>query len=193
MKKDNWIFEMSSGYSGYRCKKCGTWRYANETKICFCNKIMKNKKHKVKISKEKVVIKPTPGHEIDKELICKINRHYEHDGIFKPIKKELPKTWEEFCRLGYNKLKGQIDVSGQWSPAFNALWKLVLLRDHYNDGWVPDWHRSNDKYCLAYFENKIISSAWEGYQQTLAFETVYLRDEFLLNFRELIETAKPLL
>ncbi len=27
---NNWVFERSSGYAGYRCIKCSTWIYANQ-------------------------------------------------------------------------------------------------------------------------------------------------------------------
>jgi hypothetical protein len=32
----DWIFERSSGYAGYRCRKCGTWVYENTRKKCNC-------------------------------------------------------------------------------------------------------------------------------------------------------------
>lgn len=151
------------------------------------------KKYKVEISKEKVVIKPTSGHEIDEDLICKIKRHYEHDGIFKPIKKELPKTWEEFCCLGHNKLKGQIEVSGSMCDEFTALWKLVLLRDHYNNGWVPDWKTSEGYRSIIFNCDKAILAGSSKLSHVLTFKSESLANEFLSNFAQLIETAKSLL
>lgn len=34
----NWVSEVSSGYDGYRCTKCETWIYANQVKICDCDR-----------------------------------------------------------------------------------------------------------------------------------------------------------
>jgi hypothetical protein len=33
-----WRFERGSGYAGYRCQRCGVWVYANQPKICDCDK-----------------------------------------------------------------------------------------------------------------------------------------------------------
>lgn len=35
---DNWVFERSSGYAGYRCTKCATWVYMGQPLRCSCNK-----------------------------------------------------------------------------------------------------------------------------------------------------------
>ena len=34
----DWVFERSSGYAGFRCTRCSTWRYANDAKRCNCDK-----------------------------------------------------------------------------------------------------------------------------------------------------------
>lgn len=36
-KKSNWVFERSSGYAGFRCIHCATWKYASEFLICPCD------------------------------------------------------------------------------------------------------------------------------------------------------------
>lgn len=33
---NNWKFERSSGYAGYRCQKCSTWLYEDNLLICSC-------------------------------------------------------------------------------------------------------------------------------------------------------------
>lgn len=38
-KFDNWVFERSSGYAGWRCVNCGTWIYFNNPKKCACDKV----------------------------------------------------------------------------------------------------------------------------------------------------------
>ena len=39
-KIDNWVFERSSGYAGWRCVACGTWIYFNDPKKCCCDEIV---------------------------------------------------------------------------------------------------------------------------------------------------------
>jgi hypothetical protein len=36
--KGDWKEEISSGYRGYRCSKCGMWCYENQVLICDCDK-----------------------------------------------------------------------------------------------------------------------------------------------------------
>lgn len=33
-----WVFERSSGYSGYRCTNCNRWVHAGQIKPCECDK-----------------------------------------------------------------------------------------------------------------------------------------------------------
>ena len=35
--KGNWVEERSSGYLGYRCTKCGTWRHTYDPLRCVCD------------------------------------------------------------------------------------------------------------------------------------------------------------
>jgi hypothetical protein len=35
--KGDWFHERSSGYAGFRCKKCGVWVYADQKKQCYCD------------------------------------------------------------------------------------------------------------------------------------------------------------
>lgn len=183
MKKNDWIFEVSSGYNGYRCKNCSTWIYEFDEKICNCNKIMKKKKYKVEIPE---------GYRVTREIWPTKN----NDKVvikFESIKKDLPKTWAEFYNMEENKLKGQIEVTGPMHYEFTALWKLILLRDHYNDGWKPDWTNNSSKYII-YIDSLIISIAHVTRDNhVLVFKTIELRTEFLSNFAQLINEAKPLL
>ncbi len=45
--KGDWVIERSSGYLGYRCLKCYTWKYKKEEKLrCDCDKKKCNSKPK---------------------------------------------------------------------------------------------------------------------------------------------------
>lgn len=157
-------------------------------------------------------IVPPEGYEVDKE-----NSTFECIK-FKPIKKELPKTWEEFCE-NHPVKPGECYIgSGAYSDitkitsenvrkalpmtmlpsledakAMLALCKLIQLRDCYNDGWQPDWSVEYDKSCIEAFEGKIGIATHTVSARILTFKSDILRDEFLENFKDLIIVAKPLL
>lgn len=154
------------------------------------------------------------GYTIDKE-----NSTFECIK-FKPIEKELPKTWEGFCKthprkVGEGYIKGNstccvinttvgctrstvedrnILPSKELAEAMLALCQLIQLRDCYNDGWVPDWtDELTAKYCISIQSGEPKLNMNFTYQKILAFKTKELHDQFLENFRDLIEIAKPLL
>ena len=77
-----------------------------------------------------------------------------------------------------------------------ALSQLCQLRDAYNGeplaDWC-DWQDNNKKYCIFIYKGEVYKDHYLNISQILAFKTLGLRDKFFENFRELIETAKPLL
>jgi len=153
------------------------------------------------------------GFEIDKE-----NSTFECIK-FKPVKNKLPKTWEEFCinndikegeyfidnfsdvnevylKNGMNRdddSDRNILPSKELAEAMLALCQLIQLRDCYNDGWKPDWTSDKNKYTIYLCKDIIVKGYTWTNSRILAFETAELRDQFLENFRDLIEIAKPLL
>lgn len=162
---------------------------------------------------KEIKINVPDGYEIDKE-----NSTFECIK-FKPIKNKLPKTWEEYCKTHPRKREeswldkmSKIEVicntegcyrdsvrdknllpNSQYAEAMLALCQLIQLRDCYNDGWVPDWTNCYDKYVIYPTKDYIITGINTAICRILAFKTEKLRDEFLNNFRDLIEIAKPLL
>lgn len=144
------------------------------------------------------------GYEIDRE-----NSTFENI-IFKKVN-DLPKTWKEFgavkgwfvtelSEIDYYSEGHSSDYrdknmfpTEEEAKACVALAQLCQLRDRYNEGWKPDWNKETDKYTIIYSSNKIDTSFSVYTQRILSFKTVGIRDKFLENFRDLIETAKPLL
>ena len=154
------------------------------------------------------------GYEIDKE-----NSTFECIK-FKPIEKKLPKTWKEYCKTNPRR-KGESWIDNlsmieslctnagknrnyvvdknllpnkEYAEAMLALCQLIQLRDCYNDGWVPDWtDGERPKHCIKVYSNEIFRYSHYKTSRILVFETAELRDQFLENFRDLIEIAKPLL
>ena len=139
--------------------------------------------------------------------------------VFEDIKPKLPKTWIEFCRT--YKSKGNeafINVNSEIhkcysieNPNFDrnvlpskqaaeqhlALMQLHQLRDFYRQGWVPDWNDCYNKYgikwdFLSLREKPIV--VWCSHDpRFLSFPTYEIAEEFLTNFRDLIEQAGDLI
>lgn len=163
------------------------------------------------MEEKEIKINVPEGYEIDKE-------NSTFDCIkFKPIKKELPKTWEEYCK-NHPRREGEawitqgseIDTMNggcsrdpkedrnllpnqQYAKAMLALCQLIQLRDCYNDGWVPKWADNSQKYYICIVSSIEFQHINVNTSTILAFKSANLRDEFLENFRDLIKVAKPLL
>ena len=157
-------------------------------------------------------VTPPEGYIIDEEKSTIYNI------VFKK-KNKLPVTWEEYCKQYYDsKLEFYITNCSridQTSPdkgprreledknllsakkdaeAHLALIQLHRLRDVYRQGWKPDWSNYDEtKYCIYGWSNTIDIDIFSSDHCILAFKTEELRDEFLKNFKDLIEKAKYLI
>ena len=157
---------------------------------------MGNKKHKIKIEIPK-------GYEVDFETESTEVISYDSDftkikyqANLKPIKKPLPKTWEEYFSESGDKIFGthiNVFVPMKYQVSYNALRKLLQLRDHYNDGWEPDWTNDYSKFVIWIDRNSLAKACITNGSHILTFKMPELRDEFLNNFEQLIIEAKPLL
>ena len=76
---------------------------------------------------------------------------------------------------------------------FEALRKLVILRDYYNEGWQPDWKDEEEKFSINVYEGEFNTFESIECQMVLSFKTEEIRDKFLEEQKELLEIAKPLL
>lgn len=151
-------------------------------------------------------ITPPDGYEIDKDKSTFENI------VFKPIKKELPKSWKELGRLAYGFHvrtdssiiggNGEYDTveynkntfaTKEQAEASLALAQLSQLREVYRDGWKPDWIDKKSKYAIAFENNYLKGFEICKCSEFLSFQSEEVRDLFLENFRDLIEQAKPLM
>lgn len=134
--------------------------------------------------------------------------------------KELPKTWEEFCKSNpvecneryinaFSCIReaktpdesknrhihddANVLPSKEYAEAMLALCKLIQLRDCYNNGWKPDWSDKSEKYCIFYNKGNIELFIRNSWSCILVFKSRELRNAFYDNFRDLIEQAKLLL
>ena len=147
------------------------------------------------------------GYEVDKE------RSSFEKIVFRALpEKGLPKTWEELGEIdGYyvnsNSCVNNLPFApfptrqrtrNTWptreeAEASIALAQLCQLRDRYNGGWKPDWSSFSEKHCIRIHENIPSMDVCFHWGHVLVFPTKELRDEFMKNFADLIEKAKPLL
>lgn len=173
-----------------------------------------NIKNKEIMEKERKIAAPD-GCEIEKvELVDGVAVV-----TFREKERKLPKSWEEFCEM-FPVKEGDCYVDNVCSitprrivgniryiekdrnllpdrataEAVLALCQLIQLRNAYNGDWVPDWKDYDEiKYSILFEKEEI----GKDYNIILAstplyFKTEELRDEFLRNFRPLIEKLKPL-
>jgi len=145
------------------------------------------------------------GYEIDKE------KSTFEKIVFKKVENELPKSWEDLgvirgfyvnahseardfeCCTNKDSNKNTFPTKKE-AEACLALAQLCQLRDRYNNGWKPNWEDYNEtKYCIEFCQGRIETIDRVNCHKILTFKTEELRDKFLENFRDLIETAKPLL
>lgn len=127
------------------------------------------------------------------------------------IGNRLPKTWDEYCikhgEVG-DRIKASLDTAYtiinkytfsdyKQTEAHIAMMKLHLLRDEYRNSWLPCFGDNSKKYGIK--RNMIAGKTWlvialhTYYSDFLSFPTYELAEEFLTNFRDLIEQAWDLI
>ena len=161
---------------------------------------------------KEIVITPPEGFEVDEEISTfqKI--------LFKKKGNGFSKDWKEFCKkhliekdehyinnmsniqkARYNDSRYEtgdknILPNKRFAEAFLALMQLVTIREkEYTKGWEPDWDDINDKYVLLMTNNEVRICVGRFISHPLSFHTRELAEEFLRNWKDLIEIAKPLL
>ena len=105
--------------------------------------------------------------------------------VFEDIKPQLPKTWEEFCKQNKVKIKA--------TEQHLALMQLHQLRDCYRQGWIPNYAENSKKWSITKFKNKLYACSACHYSSFLSFQTEEIAEQFLTNFRDLIEQAGDLI
>ena len=138
--------------------------------------------------------------------------------VFEDIKPRLPKTWDEFCEQNLIK-RGEYFLNSfstseqgtcetirhkdsdrnilpnkQATEQHLVLMQLHQLRDCYRQGWTPDWNNSiQNKYVIYNLEGKFTISPYYCHSHFLAFQNEKRAEEFLNNFRDLIEQVGDLI
>ena len=122
----------------------------------------------------------------------------------------LPKTWDEYCaQRGRDGEKLKVTISSmvydcikeyafksdyEQARHHEALIKIHLLRDEYRRGWVPEWGNIGEsKFAIEMVGNELTVSNYGITRHFLSFQDEERANEFLTNFRELIEQAGDLI
>ena len=119
----------------------------------------------------------------------------------------LSKTWDEYCSkhgdmgviikasLGtaYVALNKHVFSDYKQAQAYIAKMKLHLLRDEYRQGWKPNYNIRQDKYTIIYSNNWGLTVGIYQTPRFLSFKSREIAEEFLTNFRDLIEQAGDLI
>ena len=136
--------------------------------------------------------------------------------VFEDIKSPFPKTWEEFCKQNMIKKSeyylnpsscilelwdDKRDISAdrnvlpnrQAAEAHLALMQLHQLRDCYREGWEPNWNNDCNKYIIVKNRDKYVVFGGNWTNEFLSFQDRERAEEFLTNFRDLLEQAGDLI
>lgn len=121
--------------------------------------------------------------------------------ILKDSKKELPKTWEECIDVLVDegelheeiivRINPQIYLPKELVKSFIALSRLLVCRYVYRQGWEPNL--KDIASAIEFTDNKITKTNIKLSNRVLSFQSDKIRDEFLENYKDLIEEAKELL
>lgn len=154
---------------------------------------------------KEVKIEIPEGYEIDKE------KSTFEKIVFKEVRKELPKSWEELGEIeghytrsdssvypaksvSTDRYDKNIFATKEQAEASIALAQLSQLKKVYNGDWVADWNDSHhSKWCITFDGDVIDVIISYRICRFLAFKDAKTCDLFLENFRDLIEKAKPLM
>ena len=129
-----------------------------------------------------------------------------------PKQPELPKRWEDLKIVEgyyissdaktYRSTSAALEddnknvfATKEQAEAAVALAQLSQLREVYRQGWEPDWNAvEQEKFIIIYTHRGIFEcSVAVNIPNFLSFQSPEIRDEFLKNFIDLIEKAKPLM
>lgn len=106
-------------------------------------------------------------------------------------------AWKSAKKIYVQRIEDYEEYEGYTSQemynAFEALRKLIFLRDYYNEGWEPDWKDGDDKFCIQVYQGEFHQMEFSFTSTPLSFKSEKIRDKFLEEQKELLEIAKPLL
>lgn len=136
--------------------------------------------------------------------------------VFEDAVRQLPKTWEEFCGQTqikdgecyldadssiaeaekgerYNYIDRIVLPNKQAAEQHLALMQLHQLRDCYRQGGTPNYTDSSLKVNITKCESEPVITPTIKRASFLSFPTREIAEQFIINFRDLIEQAGDLI
>lgn len=149
-------------------------------------------------------IKIPLGYEIDKTkstedtIVLNKIKIVDVDADFERAFKSAREQGDFYNIDGFDMSDDFVDAcvpSEEDAEAVNALCKLMFLRNAFNDAWEPDWNDNMQSKWVIHNKNGVLVSEWTTMKLTkpLVFRSEKVCNQFLKDYRELLETAKPLL
>ena len=144
------------------------------------------------------------GYELDKEKSTKdtivLNRikKVDVDADFERAFKSAKEQGDFYNIDGFDMSDDFVDAcvpSEEEAEAVNALCKLMFLRNAFNNGWRPDWYDDmQSKWVIEQIFGELnVVYTTQKKTKLFVFPTKSRCKKFLEDYRELLETAKPLL
>ena len=144
------------------------------------------------------------GYELDREkstkdtLVLNKIKKVDIEADFKKAYNEAAKYGECYDIFGFEISGHYVELctpSEEVVDAVNALCKLMFLKDAFNNGWRPDWNDDmQSKWVIeqTFGELNVVYTTQKK-TKLFVFPTKSDCKKFLEDYRELLETAKPLL
>jgi len=143
------------------------------------------------------------GYEVDVENSTLTNIN------FKPIDKR-PRTWEELGRISGAYIHSNTDIipvknctlqnnnrnvfpTKEYAEAALALAQLLQLRQAWNGNWNHSYESGEWKYTIRAKDDVLSIGQTNHISRVMTFKTYAIAQEFFTQFKDLLQTAKPLL
>jgi hypothetical protein len=102
--------------------------------------------------------------------------------VYKPIERELPKTWGDYCILTM--------TPSYKNPSMYD--KLIELRDYYNEECKFNWYNNSPKYCISSnfkddFKLLHLVTIVNYKNSPFYFKSKELAEEFMTNFDDMLK------
>lgn len=120
-----------------------------------------------------------------KELALSAYSEYDINPII------FPSSWDELLNLqGYDIAEELINkvntINKVMGDKYSLFYKLIILRDVYNNGWKPDYNSDGIKYSIKLSKGSLVKSSTYRVSELLVFSSESVRDKFLENFHDMI-------
>ena len=109
---------------------------------------------------------------------------------------KLPRSWKEYLECKdelYANYSSYFDTQLDMYKNLESLFKLLILRDVYRQGWKPDWTKSISKWCISFYNNEPKIIEYSTANEIFSFPTEELAEQFLENFKDGLKQLKELL